>query len=445
MRTDHSKSCRFRPSRLAPGQEGRADERGAVLVHVAIALIGLISFSALVVDYGVLWLARRQAQNAADAGAMAGAVSLGFVDFDDKPLARLSAINTAEQNFVFGEIPDITDADVTFPPCPPGSPGEGTDTCIRVDVFRNQRPNGSPLPTFFATLFGVSEQGVKATATAEVMWGTQASCVKPWAIPDKWKENQTAPWDPDDTFERYIQKGPNKGELMQPTTDPNGIADYYEPAGATPSLLSPPDPLGTGWVNGSIASGGDYGRQFVLKPARPNDAISPGWFNPVVVCPCIGGDCYRETIAEPCKCPNPVGPGDLLTIEPGSMIGPTIQGVEALILLDPDAVWGDLDGAGPETKEGIIGGCMGDDGGCNTPNGISPRLVPIPVYDPDEYDSARASGRQEILITKIVGFFIELPQGNDIVGRLMDYPTTPSGGAQPPPGSSFLVSIALVR
>ena len=59
----------------------RRGERGAVLVNAAIAMIGLISFSALVVDYGILWSARRQAQNAADAGAMAAAVSLGLRGF----------------------------------------------------------------------------------------------------------------------------------------------------------------------------------------------------------------------------------------------------------------------------------------------------------------------------------------------------------------------------
>ncbi len=39
-----------------------------MLVQVAIALVGLIAFSAFVIDYGVMWVARRQAQNAADAG-----------------------------------------------------------------------------------------------------------------------------------------------------------------------------------------------------------------------------------------------------------------------------------------------------------------------------------------------------------------------------------------
>ena len=45
------------------------DERGAVLVQTGIALIGLLAMGTLSVDYGMLWVARRQAQNSADAAA----------------------------------------------------------------------------------------------------------------------------------------------------------------------------------------------------------------------------------------------------------------------------------------------------------------------------------------------------------------------------------------
>src|SRR5262245_10653135 len=136
MRSPHtSASSRRTLASTAPSTRRR--ERGAVLVQMAIAMVGLISFSALVIDYGVLWAARRQAQNAADAGAMAAAVSLGYVDFGNQALARTAAINTARANFIWGAVPDITDADVTFPPCPPGSPIPSSNACVRVDVFRN--------------------------------------------------------------------------------------------------------------------------------------------------------------------------------------------------------------------------------------------------------------------------------------------------------------------
>ena len=44
------------------------------------------------------------------------------------------------------------------------------DTCVKVDAFRNQA-RGNPLPMFFGKLVGVANQGVVATATAQVVTG----------------------------------------------------------------------------------------------------------------------------------------------------------------------------------------------------------------------------------------------------------------------------------
>ena len=48
-----------------------------------MALLVLFGFATFVVDYGVLWVGRHQAQNAADAGAIAGAIARAYDDFDD--------------------------------------------------------------------------------------------------------------------------------------------------------------------------------------------------------------------------------------------------------------------------------------------------------------------------------------------------------------------------
>ncbi len=413
------------------------DDRGAALVHVAIALVGLLSFSALVVDYGLLWSARRQAQNAADAGAMAAAVSMAFVDMNDQNLARTAAINTATQNLVWGEAPDIVPADVTFPPCPPGSPAAGSNACVRVNVFRNQRAGGNPLPTIFGRLVGVDDQGVRATATAQILFGDSTDCVKPWAIPDKWEERNptVAPWDPDTSeFNRYQKKG-NDVLLLSP-------ADWYQRPGA--GAIN--NGLGTGFTRESV-TGSDYGYQMIIKPGAPENAISPSVFNPIIINPdCTsqagtGKSCYEEAIAS-CS-PLVLGPGDTVQIEPGAAVGPTAQGTQELIAKDPDAYWYDPDGDSGPTRGYIRDGCQADDPPCVK----SPRLVPIPVYDPDEYDQGRQSGRQTIVITKILGFFIERMQGNDVVGRLMTYPSAPRFKATDSnvPGASFIVSIALVR
>src|SRR5438045_1215838 len=80
-------------------------ESGISLIHVALLLFVMMGLSMFVTDFGVLWLARGQAQNAADAGAHAAAVSLAFDnpnDFSTTGSAYLAATSAATTNSVFG-------------------------------------------------------------------------------------------------------------------------------------------------------------------------------------------------------------------------------------------------------------------------------------------------------------------------------------------------------
>src|SRR4029078_11116421 len=157
------------------------DERGVTVMQVGVAMVGLRAFAALVTDYGVLWAARRQAQNAADAAALAGAISLEHnPDYD---VARAAAKGVGETNKIFGVAPTINlgsgdsvdeSEDISFPLCPPGE-GAGEKACIRVNVYRNE--SRDPLPTFFGKLFGMTEQGVQATATAQIGAGNSIKCL----------------------------------------------------------------------------------------------------------------------------------------------------------------------------------------------------------------------------------------------------------------------------
>ncbi len=71
---------------------GLRDERGMTLVMVATGMVAFLSATMLAVDVGMLMVARTESQNAADAGALAGAVALGFDDMDDKsPTGRRCA------------------------------------------------------------------------------------------------------------------------------------------------------------------------------------------------------------------------------------------------------------------------------------------------------------------------------------------------------------------
>ncbi|MFN8059256.1 MAG: pilus assembly protein TadG-related protein [Vicinamibacterales bacterium] len=400
------------------GRPRRQRERGAVLVHVSAGLVAIMAFSALVVDYGVMWVARRQAQNAADAGALSAGVSLSFVNPDDRTLATNSALQTARLNRVWDAAPDVTAADVTYPTCPAGAPGVA-GTCVQVDVFRNQRGGGNPLPTFFGQLVGLTRQGVRATATAQLLVGDTSDCVKPFAIPDKWQELRPVPktWQTTDTFERYVQNGRNRGQVLVP-------ADVYTP----PTTGSP----GTGF---SLPT--DYGLQLILKQGNPGDALAPGQFQPVVINPVEGpgGSNYRDNIAT-CD-PTPIGPGTVLQSEPGNMIGPTRQGVADLIALDPSAHWNPSANGG---RGAPAGGCQST-GACSR----SPRLVAVPVFSPDVFDLGRSSGRIDITVVNVVGVWLEGLQGNDVIGYLTHYPSLTPGTTTVGASSSFVRTVILVR
>ena len=66
---------------MRAGERTLRSEQGAVFVQVGISILVLMAFNVFVLDYGVMWVSRRQAQNAADAGALAGAVARGLRRF----------------------------------------------------------------------------------------------------------------------------------------------------------------------------------------------------------------------------------------------------------------------------------------------------------------------------------------------------------------------------
>ena len=90
------------------GSTHPSSERGAMLIHVGVVLVALIAFAGFVADQGLLFVGRSQAQNAADAGAHAGATALAL-DNDDRSSsgpAKTSAYLMASQNWIGEEAPD---------------------------------------------------------------------------------------------------------------------------------------------------------------------------------------------------------------------------------------------------------------------------------------------------------------------------------------------------
>jgi len=432
-----------------------AGERGAVLIQVAVALLALLALSAFVVDYGVMWASRGQAQTSADAGALAGAISLAFNSPTDQAGARARAVTMTGRNRIWGQAPNVTDADVTFPSCPLGAPGV-PDTCIKVDVFRNQA-RGNGLPTFFGRLAGVESQGVRATATAQIATGNTVDCLKPWAIVDRWDEYNAAGGEPD-----Y----PN----IDPDFGPTSTFDKYSTGkGNTPppepDLYVPPGPSGPGT---GFRLPSDLGRQFAIKvDTNTTASVSSGWFRAIRL-PRLdgqsGGNVYRSNI-ESCgglpssfatpntqPCPANIGNGDAaywatqgcFATEPGNMVGPTSDGIETLIARDPGAAWG---------ASGIQNSAF-------DPPTSSPRVVPIGVLNVDNFLAQDPSGGNGVLrLVNIFGFFVEgmgdvdpttgaitlNKSGKSVIGRLMTIPAKGSGSGTLSADASFLRTIILVR
>ncbi len=72
------------------------ENRGAVLVLVAILMTTILGFTALAIDIGNLVMVRNQLQNAADAGALAGAAEL----YDDYGTAIQASANQTAYDIV---------------------------------------------------------------------------------------------------------------------------------------------------------------------------------------------------------------------------------------------------------------------------------------------------------------------------------------------------------
>ncbi|MBI4264016.1 MAG: hypothetical protein HY657_06560 [Acidobacteria bacterium] len=372
----------------------RDDERGMSLALVGLGFIAFFAATTLAVDVGMFMVARAQAQNAADAGALAGAVALALDSFDDRSAggpAVQSAVTTALQNPVVGAAVSVGPADVTFPVGPSGQSDR-----VRVDVLRaSARDN--PVPTLIGSLFGVHTIDIGANATAEAAPANAMTCVRPFTIPDRWIENNG-----NTTFERYD----NRGRVL-----PN--ADVY---------LRPGD---EGYEDVRYDSQRDRGTRLVLR-AGTGGNIAPTMYYSWKMPEAIGGSYYEENIRA-CN-QSVVTFGYVMQQEPGNMVGPTVQGINDLIAQDPDAYW---DEAARVAR---------------SPLGRSPRIFPIPLYDPDEFDKGKQTGRNATLIVaNWIGFFVEEAVGNEIYGRMTPILGTIDPNAGPAPEGAFPNAVRLVQ
>jgi len=433
-------------------------ERGAILIQVAISIMALTAFTAFVVDYGVLWVARGQAQNAADAGALAGAIARAFDDTAEPP-STMIPFNSAKlgaqcasrsagcpttapyANPIWpSQAGAISIVDPSWD-CPPTFSGK----CVQVNVYRNGSNGSTALPTFLGPLLGVMSQGVQATASARVVNASAVNCMRPFSVADKWIES----YNPTDEYNHYDSSG-------------NVLA-------GTPDQYLPPTSGSAGSGYRATGSPNDIGAQVTLMLGNPadKDPVLKSWSLPLRLPDGLGGylgggDDYREAIAG-CKA-GTVAIGAYLSLETGAMTGPTDQGFTDLYNLDPGATFNPS-----TTPPSVQGGCVPSCGA------ISPRVVPIAVFDMDEFEWRRATnkwgtevytdanggthllpggacpgtGNRCVRVVNILGFFAaSITNGNPktVIGYLMSVPgTLVSGTSSLSDDASFLKIVQLVR
>jgi Flp pilus assembly protein TadG len=376
----------------------RRNDEGFSLVFVGVGMMALVGVSMLAIDVGQMMTARSQAQNSADAGALAGATALYYNSWTDRTAsgpAVTNALAASLANKVIGDNVSITPADVDFPL----SPTTGEANRVHVTVYRDAS-HGNPVSTLIAHYFGISTVDIAATATAEVAPATAMTCVLPFTIPDRWNEVRNPPFTPDSSFDKYASKNvllANPDIYIGPTDKENYTG--YDAVR-------------------------DRGMRIQLK-ADNGTKLAPSFYYPYAIPASTGASDYRESIGG-CNTTR-MEPNQLYDPEPGMMTGPTKQGMDDLIALDPDATWDEVNKRVISTKH------------------PSPRVRAIPLFDPGYYQDGKLNGRNASLkFVNYLGFFIEKMDGNDVYGRI-----TPigglSGGTAGPPSAIFPAYIRLVQ
>lgn len=139
------------------GYEQR-QERGSVIVIVALSLTVLLGFCAIVTDIGLLYAQKAHLQNSVDSAALAGAQELP----NNPNNAKAIAIDYATRN-------GASDVNVTF---------EGNNSKIIVQASKQT-------PTYFARIWGITEEQISVSARAIMVPPTVLSGAVPLSVQEQ--------------------------------------------------------------------------------------------------------------------------------------------------------------------------------------------------------------------------------------------------------------------
>jgi hypothetical protein len=352
----------------------KTGNRGQVLLVFLAALLGLLGVAALGIDMGYMYSVRHELQRSTDAGALAGASAFFDGSWSDpaiQSLADARARTFAARDMV---------ATATLAPASEIAVGFPAPERVRVDASRT-------VPLFFSRLFLGPTRTITAFSVAEAsVAGTNVKGLKPWGIPFPWNDadgnglfdpGETVYRDCDPSFPPEQQFCPGSRIILKIGTPQNSPRN---PSGI-PSLQQEPGHFFALSLDGS------------------------------------GASVYRDTIVGGSH--TPVNIGDAVSLEPGNMVGPTRQATQDLIDADPQSTWN----AVQDLPEGPL---YRIDGTGNEAWMNSPRVIRIPIYDPE---SALSQGRSEMVIAGFAGFWIESfgVQGT-VIGRYVQLPAIGEAG-----------------
>jgi Flp pilus assembly protein TadG len=361
-------------------------EKGFVMVMVALTLVILIGFVALGVDSGVLYSARTAAQEAADAAALAGAFTFINNPTGSQPSTATNfATQIALNNKILGKA--ITAGDVNV----------SVDTVNkRVTVIIN-----STQTTYFAKALGAGSAAIGVTSIAEAADESSGTCcTRPWFIPN----------------------------TVYATTDIcTAKCDASQP------LIDPVTKEVTAYATAKI------GQEFLLKPQSPDAALSPSEFYlidlPDADGKTSGGASYKDNIVH--GAPAASACLNSYSVLTGNMVGPTKSGVTDLVGNPPNYTW-----TSPGHYTRVSDGKVFD----MAPNVVvSPiwDVCSLTSFCPD----GKMSGTTPTL--QIIGFavlFVDGVQGPGVNARLINVSSCGPGAGTDEEGSSTLtLPLRLIR
>ena len=358
-------------------------EQGMTVAMLAVFIVGLFGMAALAIDLGILYTARTSAQHAADAAALAGAMTFTSPGVVAQPAAATdAAIATAGTNLVLGQAVVISAANVNV------------DIPNRLVTVTVPLTGGSGIATYFARVFSVQGAGgmqrvdvvVQASAEAALSAGG-SQCVKPLFVPNT--------------------------ILSASTSCATGQTVFTTPASAAncgdPGTLTP-------YASTQVATHG----VFTLKPGNPQQALTPSQFYALDFGAgandyrCTLGSCMNDCgIADTVKC------GDDYPVKTGNMIGPTRQGVDDLI---------------GTTKDTWVAVGQYQDPSMNIWD-TSAQLVLAPVWDNCCQTINPGTNGQTAKVVGFMTLFIDGMKGKDVTAHLVDATPCPGAGGSGGPGS----------